>query len=48
MDDGFVFVGLSGVNRPLSVELALIKSCYRDLNSHQEHDVSQGHALLTR
>src|SRR5438128_4840464 len=39
---------LSGVNRPLSVELRLINFCSCDFDSQEEHDTSATRGLLTK
>src|SRR5258707_7921792 len=39
---------LSGVNRPLSVELRLISVCSCGFDPQEEHDTSFAHGVLTR
>src|SRR6266404_357365 len=39
---------LSGVNKPLSVELRLIDFCSCDFDSHEENHTSPGQLLLTK
>src|SRR6185369_14254106 len=39
---------LSGVNRPLSVELRLIHFCSCDFDSQEEHDTSCSRGVLTK
>src|SRR6185295_18978932 len=39
---------LSGVNRPLSVELRLIHFCSCDFDSQVEHDTSSSRGVLTK
>src|SRR6266446_3496648 len=39
---------LSGVNRPLSVELRLISFCSCGFDSQEEHDTSFAHGVLTK
>jgi|SRR6266436_1915911 len=39
---------LSGVNKPLSVELRLIDFCSCDFDSHEENHTAPGQLLLTK
>src|SRR4030081_511072 len=43
-----IIAQLSGVNRPLSVELRLISFCSCDFDSQEKHDTSSSCGVLTK